>query len=140
MKLTREKHLDHMVRVVPIIVLGYAIQGYIIKGMDTPIGGTCLMVLGGLLVSMIIGFITYDVKHTIELQDSQIEIQFFHWKKVIHYQDILTVENTSPQHHFGTITLKTTKGTQRFYFVDKAEKVKELLNKKREVPSEKLAA
>ncbi len=140
MKLTREKHLDHMVRVVPIIVLGYAIQGYIIKGMETPIGGTCLMILGGLLVTMIIGFITYDVKHSIELKDSEIEVSFFNFKKMISYQDILTVENTSPQHHFGTITLKTTKGTTRLYFIDEADKVKEFLNKKREIPAEKLAA
>ena len=131
MKLTREKHLDHMVRVVPIIFLGYALQCWIINSMNTPIGGTSLMVLGGLLGAMIGGFIYHDVTSVIVLEETHIRMSFMGLKKSVSYSDITKVINTSPQHNFGTIMIVGSFGHHRFFFVDDADKVMEMIEKKR---------
>ncbi len=140
MKITREKHLDHMVRIVPLIVMGYAIQCYIISGMETPIGSTSLIVLGGLLCMMIAGFVTYDIKHQVVLSDQGLEISFFHWKRSIPYSQVYTVTNSSPETHFSTITILCEKKKLRFYFVDDAAKFCKTIEEKRFPKQEKAAA
>lgn len=140
MKLTREKHLDHMVRVVPLIVLGYALQCWIISGMNTPIGSTSLMVLGGLLCSMIVGFITYDTKHQVSFDETSLTIEFLGLKKEIPYSEIHQVVITNPQHNFGSIMLNCKSGRHRLFFVDEVEKVTAFLEEKRHPKSEKIAA
>lgn len=131
MKITREKHLDHMVRVVPLIVMGYAIQCYIISGMNTSIGANSLLVLGGLLISMIAGFIFYDMKHEVVLNDFSMTTSFLGMKKEIPYADIFEIQNSSPQHNFGTLLIRSKTGKFKFYFVDEADKVKTMIDQKR---------
>src|SRR6218665_3902162 len=91
-KLTREKHLDHMVRVVPFIVMCYAVQSFIILKMSpTNFSSISLSILGGFLAFMIGGFITYDLKHQVTFHEDHLVMTFLGWKKIIPYQDITDI-------------------------------------------------
>lgn len=138
--LTREKHLDHMVRVVPFIVFCYAIQCFVIMKMDPgEFSSWCLSFLGGFLALMVAGFITYDLKHQVLFNDTSLTAHFLWSHKTIHYSEILAIVVEDPSETFSTLVLLTRKGKQTFYFVDDAPKIKEWLESKKN-PEEKLAA
>lgn len=123
--ITREKHLDHMVKVVPFIVLCYAVQCFVIFKMSpTEFSTVSLSILGGVLALMIIGFISYDLKHKVELRDQELEITFLGKKTVISYDDIWTMTISEPGQSFSSLVLKTKNGKFTFYFIDQAEKIK----------------
>ena len=123
--LTREKHLDHMVKVVPFIVLGYAIQCYVIFQIHPgPFSTTGLGILAGLLILMIGSFICYDLQHRVEFREENIRVSFGPWRKTISYSDIEEVLIADPGQSFSSLTLKCQNGKHTFYFVDHAEKIK----------------
>ena len=92
--MTREKHLDHMVKVVPFIVICYAIQCFVILKMGTNEMTTFgLSILGGLIALMIVGFITYDINHHVELGDHSLKVSFLGQERIIFYKNILILKN-----------------------------------------------
>jgi hypothetical protein len=124
--LSREKHLDHMVRVVPFIVFCYAIQSYVIYQISpTPFSQVSLSVLGGFLACMIAGFITYDVKHQVVFFEDHLHVKFLMFSKRISYNDITEINVKDPGETFSNLTLRTPRGKMTFYFIDDAEKLKE---------------
>lgn len=133
--ITREKHLDHMVRVVPFIVTAYAIQCYFILQMgpvDFAVEG--LFFLGGCLVSMISCFVTYDLTHAVKFQDKdlKISIKWLGYEKTISYEELSAIEVSDPGQNFSTLRLKTHGGKKYgFYFIDDADKIKTWLEQKR---------
>lgn len=141
--ITREKHLDHMVRVVPFIVVAYAIQCYFISQM----GGTGfaingLFFLGGCLISMITAFVTYDLTHTVNFKDEECEvsIKWLNYHRTIKYADIAEARVTEPGQTFSTLKLKMHDGRKfGFYFIDDADRIKAWLEKKR-IPELQMAA
>lgn len=138
--ITREKHLDHMVRVVPFIVLCYAVQCFaILKLGPSEITIVSIMVLGGFLALMIAGFITYDLRHNVTFFKDELHSRFFFFQHIIRYEDILKVEINEPKQSFATLTVTTAHGKHTYYFVDQADKVKEWLESQK-ASEEKLAA
>ncbi len=140
---TREKHLDHMVKVVPFIVCAYAIQCYFITKIG-PVGFVVdgLFFLGGCLVMMIAGFITYDLTHVVTFQEDTftVSIKWLYYQKSYAYQDLSMIEVSEAGQTFATITLTTHSGKKfGFYFVDEADKIKAWLEKKR-IPELQAAA
>lgn len=130
--LTRERHLDHMVRVVPFIVFCYAIQCYAITKLGpSEISTLSVMVLGGFLALMILGFITYDLRHQVFFDEHALHSQFLTFKHTIRYEDILCVEVSEPKQSFASLTIKTKSGKQTYFFIDEADKVKEWLEAKK---------
>jgi len=140
LKLTREKHLDHMVKVVPFIVFVYGVQSYVLWKIDGPISGTSLLVLGFLLVSMIGIFLVYDLKHSVEFFEDRLETSFLSFKKTILYSDIKSIETTDPTQSFGTIYIKYHKTQSRFYFVDDVDKIKDWVLSNKNSHSNSIAA
>ena len=142
-RITREKHLDHMVKVVPVIVLGYALQCYMIMKLGPGnFAQNSLLFLGLCLVAMIAGFITYDLKHKVEFKDRELVFYFapFHNHITLSYHEIVSVELSEAGQSFATLTLLTSSGKKyRFYFVDEADKIKSWLDDKKS-PSSQLAA
>lgn len=122
--ITREKHLDHLVRVVPLIVLGFALQCYILGNMSGGESGGFILFLGGALSAMIATFITYDVQHRAQLFEDRIEVHFFFSHKTVYFKDITQIEVKDPDQSFSTVTLHHGKNKIRLYFVDDAPKVK----------------
>lgn len=124
-KISREKHLDHMVKVVPFIVLCYAIQCFVIYKMSpTEFSTVSLCILGGTLALMIGGFISYDLKHEVELRDHDLMISFLGKKTTIMYEDIWSLNVSEPGQSFSSLLLRTKKGKYTLYFIDQADKIK----------------
>lgn len=139
-KIGREKHLDHMVKVVPFIVLCYAVQCFVIYKMGpTEFTRVSLSILGGTLALMIAGFITYDLKHQVELREHDLEITFFGKRTILSYDDIWSIKISDPDQSFATLVLITKHGKYSFYFIDNAEKIKALIEE-RQKPEIKVQA
>lgn len=131
--MTREKHLDHMVRVVPFIVLCYAIQCYVIYQMAPDEFSTLgCSFLGGFLALMVGGFITYDLKHRVEFQNEVVKISFLGRHKIISYEDIWSIEVNDPGENFSTLIMIGENEKHTFYFVDDAEKIKTWIEEKKQ--------
>ena len=123
--LSREKHLDHMVRVVPFIVLCYFVQSYVVFRINPgEFTSNSLMILGGLLASMITGFIVYDLKHQVVFSETELTIRFLGMKHKVIYSDIITLDIAEPGQSFSHLVLKTHDKKYTFYFIDNAEKIK----------------
>lgn len=135
---TREKHLDHMVRVVPIIVLFYGIQYYMVFQMGVSFTNSHFMVLGLFLVFMIAGFISYDLHHKIECKENHINICWGPLNKKILYQDILAIEIPEDEKSFSTVRIVTRYGSHKFFFVDNGKALKAFI--KDQQVEKKLAA
>jgi hypothetical protein len=130
LKITREKHLDHMVKVVPFIALIYAVQSYVLWKMDGPINGTSLLVLGCLLVMMIGVFLLYDLKHQCELFEDHLKISFLGLNKTIFYNQIEFIKTTDPTESFGSVFIKAKNQKTRLYFVDDVGGVRDFIMNK----------
>ena len=140
-ELTREKHLDHMVKVVPFIVFCYAVQCYfIMKIGPSSFSTTSLSILGGLLVCMIMAFITYDLKQKVCFHETSLKSEFFHFSQIISYQDIIDIEVVDPEESFSTLRIITKKKTFTYYFVDDAKKIQAWIDFKKSPNSEKMVA
>lgn len=132
--ITREKHLDHMVKVVPFIVFCYAIQCFaIMKVSPGEFSSISLSILGGFLACMISAFIAYDLKHQVVLNEDELTVQFFHIQKTIKYVDIWEIDIKDPGQSFSTLTLLTKHGKVSFFFVDDSEKIKKFIESKKHV-------
>lgn len=138
--ITREKHLDHLVKVVPFIVLAYAIHSYILLQMRGPFGAEMLMLMAGLLVMMIGGLVTYDVKHRVVLHYDRIEISFLGMTQIIPFSEIITVVVFRPEDNFSTVFIMGRQQKARLYFVDDAEKIKKWVEEHRHQQSTQNAA
>lgn len=123
--LSREKHLDHMVRVVPFIVLCYFIQSYVVFQINPgKFTSSSLMVLGGLLALMITGFVVYDLKHKVEFLENELTISFLGIKNTVQFSEIVSLEIAEPGQSFSHLIVKTQNKKFTFYFIDNAEKIK----------------
>jgi hypothetical protein len=131
--ISREKHLDHMVKVVPFIVFCYAFQCFIIlKVSPTQFSTISLSILGGFIALMISGFIFYDLKHRVYFGESGLKISFFK-ETNISYEDIILILVNDPGQTFSNLTLITEKGKYTFHFIDNADKIKSIIESKKHI-------
>ncbi len=139
--LSRENHLNHMVKVVPLIVMGYAIQCYFILQMGhSGIAADSLLFLGVCLGAMIAGFITYDLKHQVFFKESEMDISFINSFRTIAYNQIASIHLSNEGQAFSTMTLKLHDGRKfRFYFMDDADKIKTWILEQQKGPLQKAA-
>jgi hypothetical protein len=126
-QVTREKHLDHMVKVVPLIALMFGIQGYILMKIHEGFGGGAVFFLAGCLVFMITAFITYDVKHKVTFFEDHLEMSFLGLQKSLSYTDIISVHVSESKQTFATVLIRTKTGRHTFFFVDDADGIKSFL-------------
>ena len=137
--ITREKHLDHLVKVVPLVVVGYALQSYILFQLKGDLAPEFITILGLALVAMISSFIIYDTNHQVKFSQDYLSISFFFFHKVIPLDDIIQVQIAGSQNSFDMVMLHTMHyGKIRLYFVDDAFKIKEWIDSQKN--SSQLAA
>jgi hypothetical protein len=74
---------------------------------------------------MIAGFITYDVKHQVILNEGSLNIRFLGSDKTILYDDIWLIEINEPGQTFSTMRIQAAQGKVTFYFIDDSEKIKQ---------------
>ena len=125
--LTREKHLDHMVKVVPFIVMLFGIQGYVLTKIHEGLGGGAIIVLACCLVTMITAFITYDVKHQVTFFEDHLEMKFLGLKKTVKYSEILSVHVSESNQTFASLRIRLKSDKHTFFFVDDADSIKAFL-------------
>lgn len=139
-EITREKHLNHMVKVVPFIVLCYAIQSFIIMKIGPgELAGISLSVLGGFLACMIAGFVIYDMNHKVQIFDDHLKIRFLITESIISMSDIESIHIGDPGESFSSLTLKMSSGKRTFFFIDNAEKIKSFIEEKKNKEFKKAA-
>jgi hypothetical protein len=139
-EITREKHLDHMVRVVPFIVTCYAIQCLVIIKMGPgELAFIGLSILGGFLALMIAAFVTYDLNHKVTVFENHLKVVFLKREKIIFFSGIISLEVSDPDESFSSLTLQTDSGKHTFYFLDDAEKVKKWIEEKKAARIERAA-
>jgi hypothetical protein len=126
-QLTREKHLDHMVKVVPFIVLMFGVQGYVLTKIHEGFGGGAIIFLAVCLVSMITAFITYDVKHQVLFSEDFFEVKFLGLHKKVMYSDIVSVQISESNQTFASIQIRTARDRHTFLFADDADGIKAFL-------------
>ena len=135
---SREKHLDHLVRVVPLIVLGYAVHSYVLMTVTTG-SHPMVLALGSALIGMILGFVAYDNFHKVEGFDDHLNVQWFLYNQKIKYDEISDVLVAEDARTFATVTIHYGSKKSTFYFVDDAMVFKAFINSQRH-QNEQLAA
>jgi hypothetical protein len=127
--ISRENHLDHMVKVVPLIVMGYGIQCYfILNAGHTEFATNCLLGLALGLGLMIVSFITYDLKHQVHFSDESLEIRFYSFSKKISYDEIVKIDISHEGQSFTNMTLTIKSGSKhRLFFIDDGDKIRSWL-------------
>jgi hypothetical protein len=139
--LTHEKHLDHLVRVVPLLSFAYGVQSYMMlnfaRGGST---GFLIFTLGVSLALSVIALVTYDYKCNVFWSSEKVLFKYpwsFHPKSIL-MSEISSVEIVGEPEEFQTLILKLkNKRKHTFYFVDNAFELKDSF----ETPqTEKLAA
>jgi hypothetical protein len=132
--LTREKHLDHLVRVVPLLSLAYGIQSYLMmsyaKGGST---GTLVMFLGLSLAFSVLALVTYDYRHKVTWNGTEFHVKA-PWSlefKTIGREQVVGIEIIGAPEEFQTVIIKL-KNKQRFifYFVDNGHEFKASMEEK----------
>ncbi len=131
-----------MVRMMPILVLMYAIQCFLTVSMELfgPVSNF-IFSLGGCLVFMVAGFYFYNLKHKVDCYEDHLEIHFF-GSKTLMYQDIFMVEvDGNEDDHFATLIITCKDLRQvKFYLIDDAFKMKDWLQAKRKGEPFRMAA
>jgi hypothetical protein len=138
--LTREKHLDHMVKVVPFIVLMFGIQGHILTKIHEDFGGSAIFFLAGCLIFMIGAFITYDIKHQVTFFEDHLMVKFLGISKQVKYEDIVSVFVSESNQTFASIQIRTKTDRQTFFFADDADGIKAFLESHKKNTEFKAAA
>lgn len=130
-QLTREKHLNHLVRVVPLLCLAYGIQSYMMmsfaQGGPT---GTLILILGLSLALSVMGLVTYDNHHKVSWQDNQFFVKApwsFSAKEYLK-SEIHSVEVIGEEDEFQTVLIQLkNKKRMTFYFVDNGHEFKKFV-------------
>lgn len=125
--LSREKHLDHMVKVVPLIVLGFAIQSYVLMSMKNSLGINSVFVLGACLCAMIGAFIIHDIKHVVTFHSDFLESKFLFFSHKVFYKDISGISISDPKQSFATLRFKANGKKHTYFFIDDAEEIKSFI-------------
>jgi hypothetical protein len=125
--LTHEKHLDHLVRVVPLLCFAYGVQSYMMlsfaRGGST---GLLIFTLGISLAVSVMALVTYDYKSIVRWNGEQVMMKSpwnFEFTTVA-FQDIQKIDIIGEEDEFQTVIIKVAKKSYTFYFVDNAFELK----------------
>ncbi|MFP5490094.1 MAG: hypothetical protein ACLGG0_01235 [Bacteriovoracia bacterium] len=136
-QLTHEKHLNHLVRVVPLLCLAYGMQSYMMmsfaKGGPT---GTLVLLLGLSLAMSVMALVTYDNHYVVKWQEDLFFVKTpWSWKtQQFNRQDIQSIEVIGEVDEFQTVIVKLqNKKRLTFYFVDNGHDFKKSMESQQEL-------
>lgn len=125
--LTREKHLDHLVRVVPLLALAYGIQGYLMMSWsESGPTGMLVLSLGLSLALSVMCMVSYDLRHQVSFGAEGFQVKApWLWKQAPKsWSDVKEIEIIGTEDEFQTVTVKLHRGSYTFYFVDNGHEFK----------------
>ncbi|MDA8793586.1 hypothetical protein N9N67_10075 [Bacteriovoracaceae bacterium] len=121
-KLERNNHLNHLVRVIPIITFAFAVQCMLIYHFTT---GKFLAefatIVGVGFIALIALLVFYDSNHHIILYKKHMQIYFalMGVNEDINYNDIENITTVDEESSFSTITLQLKDGRKyNLHFID----------------------
>lgn len=125
---THEKHLDHLVRVVPLLCFAYGVQSYMMLNFARG-GSTNLLIftLGVSLAVSVTALITYDYKSVLKWSTDHLILKSpWHFEyKTIQFSEINQIEIIGEEDEFQTVIIKLqNKKKYSFYFVDNGYELK----------------
>jgi hypothetical protein len=141
-KITREKHLNHLTRVVPLLALAYGVQSYLMmKWSQGGPTGFLVMLLGISLAVSVLVLVTYDQRHTVTFGPDGFCVRYswmFKPKNVLR-EEIKQIVVIGEADEFQSVVVALKTGRKvTFHFADNGEEFKTVLSKPE--AREKLAA
>lgn len=131
-KLGRENHKGHLIQVLPLITLIFALQCFLVYKLtpDFPIFNFALTTGLG-LIGLVVSLFYYDENHHVFLTDKEIIISFHPFsQKKISYLDITDVVAPKEECPFSSIVIKTQSKNFNFHFVDFPKSCSEFILKR----------
>jgi hypothetical protein len=121
-RLTREKHLNHLVRVVPLLSLAYGIQSYLMmKWSQGGPTGALVLLLGVCLAISVLGMAFYDQRHQVLFDEAGFRVRpvlGLRWRRFTR-EDVSQVEIEGGEDEFQNVTVHLKRGRSLvFRFVD----------------------
>jgi hypothetical protein len=143
-KLTREKHLNHLTRVVPFLGFVYGIQSYLLMRMSqTQQTGWLVLALGICLAITVLLLVSYDIYTEIHFSAEGFFVKT-PWRKkplIVSQAFILKIEVIGKDDEFQTVQVYLrNKKKMEFYFVDNGQEFKDALTHKAHPYSQAKAA
>lgn len=125
MKITREKHMAHLVRLMPILLLAVGVQYYFYTWWaptQIVVDVTIFMTIGLGLIAL--GFAFYDHFHTVQLHRHYLAVTFspIQYHEEILYRNIEGVDVETTKHSYHNVTLYLRDGsTCKLWYLDEIE-------------------
>ncbi len=130
--ISRQRHIDHFFKVIPIIFVIYCAQCFLFKVLfptDLSIQ-MWIFILGSTLLTMMGLFLNYDLHHKVKIFENHLSVKYplLFVNQVIKLSDIKDIEVAQPGAPFSNVLLRLHNGKKlTFYFVDEAENVAKLI-------------
>jgi hypothetical protein len=135
--LTHEKHLNHLVRVVPLLCLAYGMQSYMMMSFaKAGPTGTLILLLGVSLAMSVIALVTYDNHYNVSWVDDHFTVKKpWSWKtETFKRQEVQSIEVIGEVDQFQTVVVKfQNKKRLTFYFVDNGHDFKKSMEHSQEL-------
>lgn len=135
MKLTRDHHLNYVLKITPYLILAFAIQAYLyLKIAPGPITYEVIYLLATGLIFLIVTFATEIFETHADFHRNHMEIKhkLLRTKEEFLYRDIRWVEIKPTRHAFSHLIFTLHDGRQfKLKNVDMAYELKKLIEKKK---------
>jgi hypothetical protein len=141
--LSREKHLDHMVRMLPFLTLSYLIHAYALMHIaPVPFTKDLLLLMALTLIAAVLSIASYDLHHALEVNEDHLVSHYHGWfMQKIYFQEIKELECVNQGSTFGHLKIHLVGGKAlTIYFLDAPEDIKKLIQKAQTTKTEVLQA
>lgn len=132
MQITRVKHMSHLVRLMPLLILAIVAQGYLYtqwRPVEMALDVSIFMAIG--VAFMAAGFGLYDQFHQVYLYRKHMLVKFdlIGYCEEILYQEIQDIEVEVTRYGYYNVTLYLTDGsTCKLPYLDDVQELKAMLN------------
>lgn len=130
-RMTREKHLNHLVRVVPLLALAYGIQSYLMmKWSEGGPTGFLVLLLGISLAISVLLLVTYDQRHKVSFgaEGFSLRSPWLWGEKNVRAEDIKLIVVVGEADQFQSVVVHLKNGRRfAFHFVDNGIEFKNTL-------------
>lgn len=128
---TRTSHIDHVIRLLPLITLLFLGQCFLLKSLiqDIAIGNLCFM-MGSILITLVGFMYYYDISHTVEVYPNHIVSNFppFMGQQIINFKDVADIRVADVDMDFSNVKIILHNGDiYSVFFVDNPKKFYDVL-------------
>lgn len=125
MQITREKHVNYMVKLAPYLMVAIVIQSYLYsRFFPGPVAQDIGIFLATGVAMILAGFYAYDHFHQVQLKENYLEISIrpLKYQEEILYRNIESYEIMPTRNGFSNVKLILRDGhAVKIYYLDDAE-------------------